>query len=66
MFEFASMNNTRNPKKTKRASNYKPIPLEARINKISNEGLVTLAFTKDVYVIKNLSAIDYDVFEIKV
>ena len=66
MFEFTGMNNSSNLKKKKRASNYKPIPLEARINKISNEGLVTLAFTKDVYVIKNLSAIDYDVFEIKV
>ena len=60
------MNNSSFLKKKKRASNYKPIPLEARINKISNEGIVTLAFTKDVYVIKNLSAIDYDVFDIKV
>ena len=64
MFEFAGMNKTPNLKKTKRSSNYKPIPLEARISKISNEGLVTLAFNKDVFVVKNLSAIDYDVFEI--
>jgi hypothetical protein len=66
MFDFAGINNAPNLKKKKRASNYKPIPLEARIKKISNEGLVTLAFNKDVYVIKNLSAIDYDLFEIKV
>ena len=66
MFEFTWMNNTSNLKKSKRSSNYKPIPLEARIDRFSSEGLFGVAFTKEVNVIKNLSAIDSDVFEIYV
>ncbi len=43
----------------------KPIDLSASISSINNMGIVTIAFNKDVYVIKNLSAINSDVLGIK-
>jgi hypothetical protein len=67
VFDFFGRNSTKTPKKSKKQGNYKPIPLDVRISKISNEGLVTLAFNKPIYEIKNLSTfVDYGVFEINV
>jgi membrane protein DedA with SNARE-associated domain len=36
----------------------KPLQLAASISSITNEGIVTIAFNKDIYVIQNLTAID--------
>jgi len=67
VFDFFGRNSTKNPKKAKKQGNYKHIPLEVTISEITNEGLVTLAFNKPIYELKNLSAfVDYGVFEINV
>ena len=36
----------------------KPLQLVASISSITNEGIVTIAFNKDINVIQNLTAID--------
>ena len=43
----------------------KNIQLGAFLASISNEGIATIAFNKDVYEIKNLSAINSEVLSIK-
>jgi hypothetical protein len=40
--------------------------LTAKISKITNEGIVTISFNKDVMVIKNLSKIDYNVISVTI
>ena len=44
----------------------KKFQLDAFLASISNEGIATIAFNKDVYEIKNLSAIDSDFLSIKI
>ncbi len=43
----------------------KPIELSASIASIKNSGIVTLAFNKDVFIIKNLTLINSEVLRIK-
>jgi hypothetical protein len=44
----------------------KPLQLGASISSITNEGIVTIAFNKDIYVIQNLTAIDSQVLGVKI
>ena len=44
----------------------KPLQLGASISSITNEGIVTIAFNKDIYVIQNLTAIDSQVLSVKI
>jgi hypothetical protein len=44
----------------------KPLQLAASISSITNEGIVTIAFNKDIYVIQNLTAIDSQVLSVKI
>ena len=44
----------------------KPLQLAASISSITNEGIVTIAFNKDIYVIQNLKAIDSQVLDVKI
>jgi hypothetical protein len=41
------------------------IPLSVTLSSISNTGLATLTFNKDVYEIANLTSIDSNVLEVK-
>ncbi len=43
----------------------KPLELSATIASITNNGVFTIIFNKDIYEIKNLSAINSDVLSIK-
>ncbi len=50
------------PNKNKKT---KPLELSVSLASISNEGIIIIAFNKDVYEIKNLSAINSEVLSIK-
>jgi hypothetical protein len=64
IFDFGGKSSIPPPKKPK--NNAKPIPLEARIASILNVGMVTISFNKDILVVKNLTAFQDSVLNIKV
>lgn len=44
----------------------KPLQLAASISSITNEGIVTISFNKNIYVVKNLTVIDSQVLGINI
>jgi hypothetical protein len=44
----------------------KPLELSASLLSINNQGIATIAFNKDIYVVKNLTAIDSQVLGLKI
>jgi len=44
----------------------KPLELSASLFSINNLGIATISFNKDIYVVKNLSAIDSKVLGLKI
>jgi hypothetical protein len=53
-------------KKINKKLKTKPLELSATLSSITNEGLATIVFNKDIYVIKNLTAIDSEILGLNI